>query len=292
MSYLLFLDESGHDHKQMPYEVRGGVALHASKLWRFVEEVRRLEMDCFGKPLAEFKAELKGCKLLNNKRLKFAAQGPALDPTTRRSACLRFLTKGLENGTPTREEITAYGQACVEFARGALNLLHHYQGKVFACAIPRGVKPPTDHQDPDYIRKDVVFLLERYFYHLEEMREHGLLIADAVEKAADTHFVRRLRNYFTMTKTGRYRTSWIVPSPLFVSSDMAYPVQIADLCIYIINRAYRLPHLGMDAPVDAGFPADFAQLIGALQFRGEGYRNGEVFRSYGVVYVPDPYHAR
>ena len=31
MSYLLFLDESGHDHRTMPYEVRGGVALHASE---------------------------------------------------------------------------------------------------------------------------------------------------------------------------------------------------------------------------------------------------------------------
>ena len=29
MSWLLFLDESGHDHRNMPYEVRGGIALHA-----------------------------------------------------------------------------------------------------------------------------------------------------------------------------------------------------------------------------------------------------------------------
>ncbi len=28
MSWLLFLDESGHDHRQLPYEVRGGIALH------------------------------------------------------------------------------------------------------------------------------------------------------------------------------------------------------------------------------------------------------------------------
>ena len=26
MSYLLFLDERGHGHRTMPYEVRGGVA--------------------------------------------------------------------------------------------------------------------------------------------------------------------------------------------------------------------------------------------------------------------------
>ncbi len=30
MAWLLFLDESGHDHKQMPYEVRGGVAIQDS----------------------------------------------------------------------------------------------------------------------------------------------------------------------------------------------------------------------------------------------------------------------
>ena len=36
MSWLLFLDESGHDHKQLPYEVRGGIALHARQLWPFV----------------------------------------------------------------------------------------------------------------------------------------------------------------------------------------------------------------------------------------------------------------
>ena len=40
MSWLLFLDESGHDHRTMPYEVRGGVALHASELWPFVQDMR------------------------------------------------------------------------------------------------------------------------------------------------------------------------------------------------------------------------------------------------------------
>ncbi len=48
MSYLLFLDESGHDHKNAPYEVRGGVALHAEKLWPFVQGMKKLEEACFG----------------------------------------------------------------------------------------------------------------------------------------------------------------------------------------------------------------------------------------------------
>ena len=38
MSWLLFLDESGHDHKSMPYEVRGGIALHADAYGRSCRE--------------------------------------------------------------------------------------------------------------------------------------------------------------------------------------------------------------------------------------------------------------
>ena len=33
MSWLLFMDESGHDHKNTPLEVRGGIALHAKDIW-------------------------------------------------------------------------------------------------------------------------------------------------------------------------------------------------------------------------------------------------------------------
>jgi len=54
LSYLLFMDESGHDHRQMPYEVRGGVALSVSRLWRFVEEIHQAEQECFGGFLHHF----------------------------------------------------------------------------------------------------------------------------------------------------------------------------------------------------------------------------------------------
>ena len=60
MSWLLFLDESGHDHMTTPYEVRGGVALHVSELWRFVQSVQRLELEVFGTALNQFRAELEG----------------------------------------------------------------------------------------------------------------------------------------------------------------------------------------------------------------------------------------
>ena len=35
MAWLFCIDESGHDHKSMPYEVRGGVAIHVGQALAF-----------------------------------------------------------------------------------------------------------------------------------------------------------------------------------------------------------------------------------------------------------------
>lgn len=155
MSWLLFLDESGHDHKNMPYEVRGGVALHAGRLWPFIQGMQRLELDSFGCQLHQFRKELKGS--------------------------------------------------------------------------------------------------------------------------------------FMKTAPGRERTVWIVPSPFFVASDMVYPIQAADMCIYCVNLGFRIPSQGMDQPVRQEIADDFGPWINRLQFRGEGYRDGHVFETYGICYVPNPY---
>jgi hypothetical protein len=65
MAWLLFLDESGHDHKQMPNEVRGGIALQDGQLWPFTRDVQKLERFAFGCALHEFQKELKGSNLLD-----------------------------------------------------------------------------------------------------------------------------------------------------------------------------------------------------------------------------------
>lgn len=291
MSWLLFLDESGHDHKSMPYEVRGGVALHAGELWPFVQAVQRLELDAFGADLAQYQKELKGSKLLDKDRFKWAAQGSVMEGEERRKHCRGFLTKGLEKKPPSRLEFTAYGQACLEMARGLFQSLRDRGAVLFAVAIPRTTTKPATYEAEEYLRKDQVFLLERFFYFLEMERQHGLLVMDEVEKTADRHFVRRLQRYLTKAATGRFRSQWIVPSPFFVASDMACPVQAADLCIYCVNWGFRLPALGMDAAVRPEIESEFRPWLDTLQFRGEGYRNGQVFKSYGVAFVPAPYNS-
>jgi hypothetical protein len=60
MSWLLFLDESGHDHRNTPYEVRGGFAVQASKLWPLIRAVRTLEQSTFGTYLNHYGSEIKG----------------------------------------------------------------------------------------------------------------------------------------------------------------------------------------------------------------------------------------
>ncbi len=293
MSWLLFLDESGHDHKQMPYEVRGGIALHVGQLWPFVRAMQRLELDAFGARLPLYKMELKGSTLLDNKRFKFAAQGSTMSEEERRKHCRAFLTKGLEKRDDyTRDEFTAYGQACLQMAHGMFQLLGVYGAQVFASAVPRGAAKPPSEASENYLRKDQVFLFERFFYLLESKQDHGLIVMDAVEKTADRKFVNRLESYFTETTTGRYRSHWVVPTPLFVSSDMNYAVQAADLAIYCINWGYRLPDQGMNAPAREEIATAFSSWLGRLQFKGEGYRDGRAYRSFGIVFVPDLFESR
>ena len=77
----------------MPYEVRGGVALHASEIWPFVQDMQRLELAAFGTALHQFRAELKGCKLLDKDRFRWAAQDSPMSDEERRKHCRGFLRK-------------------------------------------------------------------------------------------------------------------------------------------------------------------------------------------------------
>ena len=117
MTWLFFIDESGHDHKAMPYEVRGGIALHVKHLWPFVQDVRRLELDCFGCRLSDFGKEIKGSTLIDRKRYKFAGQKENFQDGDRRKLCRSFLEKGRRHDRPNRDEFTAYGQACIRMAQ-------------------------------------------------------------------------------------------------------------------------------------------------------------------------------
>ena len=230
-----------------PESARGGFAIHVRQLWPFVQSMQRLEVDCFGCRLHAYGKEIKGSTLVDRKRFSFAEQSSLFPDDDRQRLCWSFFTKGREGRKKRRDGFAAYGQACLRMAREALGLLKNHEAVVIASAIPRGVKKSQDFRLDSYLRKDAVFLLERFFYFLEGKKEHGVLVMDETEKREDRRFVARIEKYFTETSTGLHRTAWIVPTPFFVSSDMTSAIQAADLCIYLINWGFRLPLRGMNA---------------------------------------------
>ncbi len=291
-AYALFMDESGHDHKIMPYEVRGGIALPVNRLLSFVMGMSALEYDAFGTQLHKFNTEIKGHKLLDKNRFEWAGQNAQLSDHDRMRHARGFLERGVTGQKPRRIEFTAYGQACLLAARNIFGLLIDYEAKLFAAAIPRGAKKTGTRQEDHFLRKDQVFLLERYYYFLEDREALGLIVADETDSTLDRRFFSRLQSYFTRTHTGEQRLARIVPVPLFVASDMSYPIQAADVCIYCLNWGFRLPSRGMNSPKREDIAADFGPLINKLQFHCRVSRPGEVFDTHSIFYVPDPYTRR
>jgi hypothetical protein len=96
-------------------------------------------------------------------------------------------------------------------AKGIMQLLQAHGAVLFAAAIPHSLPRPAAPRAQEYLRKDHVFLFERFFYLLEEKQRYGLLVMDEVDKTEDRRFVRRMERYFTKTAPGQYRTSWVVP---------------------------------------------------------------------------------
>lgn len=292
MSWLIFMDESGHDHKLSPLEVRGGVALRADRIWNFIQDWRRLERECFGRAVSDYDKEIKGMSLLDKKRFRFARQLPWMSADERRKGAIRFLDKGRSGERPTVAEFTAYGQASLEMARGIFDVLQSHEARLFACVIPRGAKPPKDFQLTDFLRKDHVFLLERIYHFLEAEDETGLIVMDQSEVKLDCKFLRQIENYFAKTGPGRNWAARIVPTPLFVASDMVPAVQAADVALYCLNWGFRLSFWGQH-DVREEIAAEFGPKINRLQWAGEvSGTDGKKHRSYGIRFVPDPYTSR
>jgi len=223
----------------------------------------------------------------------FIAPRSSFPPSAARAASVRRWPEGflqrVSKKAPTRREFAAYGQASIAMAKRLFFLPEKHDARLFAAAISCEVEPRPGPLGEEVLRKDHVFLLERYYYFLEGVNEHGLIVMDETDEREDRKFVRRLERYFTKTLPGIERTYRIVPVPFFVSSDMAYPVQVADVCIYCVNWGYRLPSQGMNAPVRDEIAKEFGPLLDRIQYRGDAYKDGQVFKTWGILYVPNPY---
>jgi hypothetical protein len=252
MSYLLFMDESGHDRVASPREVLAGVAIEDRDLWNFVGEVHQAEVRFFGRRVSAGLRELKGEKLLKRKVFRHAGQMEPIEPDERRALAKACLERGEANrgdplgGNPTRAELTALGQAKLAFVEELLTICARYHVHAFASVIPKEA-PRTKG---DFLRKDYAFLFERYFYFLEDRgpKVQGLVIFDERERSQSHLLIDQLTRYFRDTAKGKMRAARVIPEPFFVHSELTTAVQVADLVAYITAWGVSLGPIGERVP--------------------------------------------
>lgn len=241
MAYILFLDESGHDLKDSPYEVIAGVAVEDKNVWNLIRQIHLLEENIFGRRYSYGERELKARKILKTKTYRLADQLEPIEPGERKQLAKECLDNGEQ---VTKRQLTALAQAKLAFTEEILQLVANFRCKAFASIVTQDFNPKDT---PDYLRKDYVYLFERFFYFLEDKQNEpsGILVFDETEKNQSQRLIQQIENYFKKTHKGRTRASLLIPEPLFVHSDLTTGIQIADLIAYLVSWGLRLN--GMNA---------------------------------------------
>ncbi len=147
-----------------------------------------------------------------------------------------------QGGAPeprARDEFTAYGQAVNGFVSRILEICARHRAKTFAALVSTSAPRAAD---PNMLRRDCAFLFQRFYYFLEDRSptEMGLVVFDELEKAKSRILIQQMERYFLETEGGDQRSSWIVPEPFFVHSDLTTAVQLADIVAYCFNWGIRL----------------------------------------------------
>lgn len=236
MSWAIFMDESGQDRREAPYEVLAGIAVADRKLWQLIRDLSDAQERLFGMRLFEaYGKEAKAQKLLKRKVFRHAAQAAPIEPELRTQLAHELLMNG---ANPTRAGLSALAQAKLAYVADALDLTHRAGAVAFASIVPRNAQRPQF----DGLRKDYAFLFERVFYFLNSRSGDpmGYLVFDELDKSASHVLLGQITQYFSRTSKGRTRSRLIIPEPFFVHSDLTTLVQIADLTAYTLSWGVRL----------------------------------------------------
>lgn len=137
MAYLLFIDESGHDLNDSPYEVIAGVAIEDRNLWNLIREVQDLEVKHFGTRYSSGKRELKAKSILKRKTFRLAGQLATIPFEERRILARKCLEFGSDAGL---HELTALAQSKLSFITDVLEALSSYRCRIFASISEGGSK--------------------------------------------------------------------------------------------------------------------------------------------------------
>ncbi|MEM6644635.1 MAG: DUF3800 domain-containing protein [Bacteroidota bacterium] len=279
MAYILFLDESGQDRKDSPYEVLAGVAIEDRDLWSLTRSIQDAEIKHFGQRYSLDRSELKGSKLLKRKTFRQARQMQAIPDERRRLCASRCLTYG---ATATREQITALAQAKLAYVTEVFDVCQRFRVKAFASITSQDADRPSS---PLFLRKDYAYLFERFYYFLDDLRPSpmGLVVFDELERSQSHLLLTQMDHYFKRTQNGQTRSSLIIPEPLFVHSDLTTGVQVADLVAYVISWGFRIARMSMPAREELATYADQVAAMRHRAVRSVGDRDDFVVWSFAYL---------
>jgi hypothetical protein len=237
----MFIDESGQDQRESPYEVLAGVVIEDRRLWRLVVDLHEAEVEHFGCRYARLERELKAKKLLKSKVVRHASLSPGFDNERRTTLARECLQDGV-GATP--EHFAALAQAKLAYVTRTLEIARRHRCRAFASIVPKSA-PRTGL---DYLRKDYSYLFERFFFFLESQPSHalGFVVFDELERSQSHLLIDQMKRYFEGTWTGRQRSRRIIPEPFFVHSHLTTGIHLADLVAYVI--AWNVRVRGMTAP--------------------------------------------
>lgn len=266
MAYFLFVDESGQDHRESPYEVLAGIAVEDRDLWNLVQALQEAELRYFGRRYSEGESELKAKKLIKTKTYKLANNSIFIPPDEQRVLAKRCLESGAIAG---QRELTALARAKLQYVREALDICARYRCKAFASIVDKNSPVPN----PDLLRKDYAYLFERFFYFLEDQATtlSGIIVFDEYEKSRSHILLKQMERYFKFTAKGQQRASQIIPEPFFVHSDLTTGIQLADLVAYITSWGIRFE--GMHEPARPEL-YDLGAQVCNLRYRARREVNG------------------
>jgi hypothetical protein len=185
----------------------------------------------------------------------------------------------------SRDEFTAYGQACRAFVLRILEICARHRAKTFAALVSTDAPRAAD---PDMLRRDYAFLFQRFYYYLEDRSptEMGLVVFDELEKAQSRILIHQMERYFLETENGYQRSSRIVPEPFFVHSDLTTAVQLADIVAYCFNWGIRLNSMTEATRREI---EPFAEVAFNMRYVGRRFdeADGQEWPVYGVFYLDD-----
>ncbi len=285
MAYFLFIDESGQDRKESPYEVLAGVSILDSDLWDMIKELHDAEIAHFGRRYSEGPRELKAKAILKRKTFNRATGATEILPHEVPKFAKAILDDGVGNGS--QKNLKALSLAKIAYVTDVLSICTSYNCRIFASMV----SPNAPDTTGGGLRKDYGYLFERFFYFLEDQSteqgypQQGVVVFDELDKSKSHILIDQSHRYFKDTAIGRHRASLVIPEPFFVHSDLTTGIQIADLVAYCLSWAFRLK--GMDAPVrDELLP--YIEQIKKLRHRALRSMQGkDDFEIWSIAYIDD-----